>query len=82
MMEVHQRQFAWLLEQAREHPELLRGEDPLPISVYRARQVGITPRAIARELGMGNSDEIREMLRRIKERVRKDPHLARLCEIP
>jgi hypothetical protein len=71
-----------LLDHAREHPESLSGEDPVEISVYRARQCGVTPRAMAKELGMTDSTGIREILRRVKIRVNEDSHMARLCEIP
>lgn len=82
MTDIHQQQFRWLLDHAREHPELLSGEDPVEISAYRARRCGVTPRAMAKELGMSDSSEIREILRRVKIRINEDSLLAQLCEIP
>lgn len=82
MVEVHLRQFEWLLETARENPALLAGEDPVEVAVYWARQCGIAPRVMARVLGLQDSTDIRQMLSRFSRRMTKEVSLARLRSIP
>jgi hypothetical protein len=82
MVEVHLRQFDWLLEYARENPALLCGEDPVEVAIYWARQCGIAPRVMARALGLKDSSDIRQMLSRFSKRMAKEPSLARLSSVP
>ncbi|HZE98408.1 MAG TPA: transposase [Planctomycetota bacterium] len=81
MVEVHQEQFEWLLDHARKSVALLSGEDPVPVSIYWGRQCGISPRAMARALGLPGA-AVREALRRFKTRMALEPSLARLAAVP
>ena len=79
MMELHQEQFGWFLEQARESSEQVKGEDPVLVAMLWARQVGVSPRAIAKVMGQMTPNTIRLRLARLNRRLEGDPALrARL----
>jgi hypothetical protein len=82
MSEVHRSQFAWLLDHAKEHPDLLAGERAEDVAIYWGRRCGIAPRVMAKALGLGSSKEIRNTLYRFKQRCSKEPSLARFSRIP
>jgi REP element-mobilizing transposase RayT len=82
MAEVHLSQFASLLDYATENPGLLAGEDPVPVAAHWARQAGVTPRVIAKALGLKESRTVRNMLRTFAERLEASPALARLARLP
>ena len=75
MIELHQEQFRWLLEEARESPDRLKGEDPVVVAMYWARQVGVNPRAIAKVLAQTTVNAIRIKLARFKARLEGNPQL-------
>lgn len=74
MLELHEEQFQWLLEHAKETLGRHR-ESPLLVAMYWARQVGITPKAIARVLGKSATGSARAQLFRFWQRVQNDPEL-------
>jgi REP element-mobilizing transposase RayT len=82
MMEVHVQQFERLLEYAKEHAGQLRGEDPAKVAMYWARQCGVTPRAIARALGLASTREVRDALHAMKVRLGRDPWLSDVLNPP
>ncbi|MBI3854076.1 MAG: transposase [Planctomycetes bacterium] len=82
MVQVHVQQFEWLLEQAQEHADRLGGEDPKTVAMHCARQCGISPRAIARALELDGTTRVRQALHRFKERLAKNPSLARRLALP
>ena len=82
MMEVHVRQFERLLEYAKERAGQLRGEDPAKVAMYWARQCGVTPRAIARALGLASTQEVRNALHAMKARLEREPWLNDVLNPP
>jgi putative transposase len=82
MAEVHRSQFEWLLEHARNHADLLSGEDPLEVALFWGRQCGIAPRVMANALGKSDSGEIRRVLHQFSNWLAKDPALSHLVTIP
>jgi putative transposase len=82
MDEVHLSQFAWLLDHARASSKLLRGEDPMEVAVHWGRRSGITPRVMAKVLGMKDSRSVRNLLIAFKKRLHREPHLAFLATVP
>jgi REP element-mobilizing transposase RayT len=70
MIEVHIQQFGWLLDYATEHPVPGSDVDPTSTAIYWARKCGISPRAMAKALGMDDSREITLILRGIAKRIR------------
>jgi putative transposase len=82
MIEVHIQQFGWLLEYAKDHLELLEGEEPLKVAIYWARSAGVVPRAIAHALGMRTTQSVRSIVHDFKERLAAEPALARVLTLP
>lgn len=82
MIEVHIRQFGWLLDYATEHPIAEAGLEPLSVAIYRAKKVGISPRAMARSLGMTGTREINYTLKRMNRLVQEQPRLEALLAPP
>jgi REP element-mobilizing transposase RayT len=82
MLEVHVRQFERLRDYAKEHAGQLKGENPTKVAIYWARQCGVTPRAIARALGLKSTQEIRDVLHALKIRLRRDPDLDDVLNPP
>jgi len=82
MIEVHVQQFERLLEYAKEQAGRLRGEDPAKVAMYWARQCGVTPRAIARALGLASTQEVRNVLHALKERLPRDTWLEGILNPP
>jgi putative transposase len=82
MIEVHVQHFERLLEHAKEHAGELRGEDPAKVAIYWARQCGVTPRAIARALGMKSARPVRAALYAMKERLKHDAGLGEVLNPP
>jgi REP element-mobilizing transposase RayT len=80
MIDLHQEQFEWLLEHARSIAHRLEGEDPLLVAMLWARDIGVTPKAIAKVLGYRTTDRVRKQLFQFKKRLQQDPNLkARLA---
>jgi hypothetical protein len=75
MMELHQEQFEWLLEHAKEASDRLKGEDPTLVAMHWAREIGVTPKAMARVLGESMTGSIRVQLCRFNKRLKEDPEL-------
>jgi REP element-mobilizing transposase RayT len=76
MTELHQSQFEWLLEHARTVSDRFQGEDPTQVAMYWARGIGVTPKAMAKVLGLPDTCTIRAAVHRLKQRVRQDPELG------
>lgn len=75
MIDLHQEHFQWLLEHAKTSPNQLRGEDPVLVAMHWARDIGVTPRAIAKCLGYPATERIRKQLFKFQKRLREDPEL-------
>jgi hypothetical protein len=75
MIDLHQEQFEWLLEHAKSSPGQLQGEDPVLVAMYWARDIGVTPKAMAKVLGESTTDRIRMQLFTFNKRLRATPHL-------
>lgn len=75
MIDLHQEQFEWLLDHARSIADRLEGEDPVVVAMHWARDIGVTPKAIAKVLGYGTTDRIRSQLFALKKRLQTDPDL-------
>jgi REP element-mobilizing transposase RayT len=82
MADVHGEQFEWLLEHARERRADLGGVRATLVAMHWGRQVGISPRAIARVLGEPDVQKVRDQLRWIKRRLESDPDLAERAKLP
>lgn len=74
-LEVHCQQFEWLMEHAKENAAGLCGEDPTVVAMWWARQIGVTPTAIAKVLGVERSAQVRLVLHRFNKRMAKDREL-------
>jgi hypothetical protein len=81
MVDLHQEQFEWLLEHAKERAPNLGGEDPVVVAMHWAREVGITLKAMAKVLGLKNTASVRNRLYRLNERIKSDRDL-RSCRFP
>lgn len=75
MTELHQRQFEWLLERARELFDRFPDEDPTVVAMHWAREAGVTPKAMANVLGLKQTAPIRTKLFRLNKRLSADPNL-------
>ncbi len=75
MIEVHVQQFGWLLDYAQEHPATDVGVDPTTLAIYWGRKYGITPRAIAKVLGMKSAAQIWRILNGLAQRFDLEPGL-------
>ncbi|MBI3854875.1 MAG: transposase [Planctomycetes bacterium] len=75
MQELHQEQFEWLLEQAKANAARWDGVDPVLVAILWAREIGITPKAMARALGLANSAKVRDRLYRFNARLEQNPEL-------
>ena len=75
MINLHQEQFEWLLDHAREISSRLEGEDPVLVAMHWARDIGITPKAISKVLGVAATDYIRVQLWRFNQRLERTPGL-------
>jgi len=75
MIDLHQEQFEWLLEHANSIAGRLEGEDPLLVAMYWARDIGVTPKAIAKVLGYAATDRVRKQLFRFNQRLQENPDL-------
>jgi REP element-mobilizing transposase RayT len=82
MLDVHADQFSWLVEHAAETLPAFSAEERTTIAIYWGRQCGIAPRAMARSLGMTDTYEIRQSLKRFKARLAEQPVLASAAELP
>ncbi len=82
MVEVHIQQFGRLRDYAVEHADQLRGEDPVKVAMYWARQSGVAPRAIAKALGLRSSREVSDLLYALKERLKQEPGLREVLLPP
>jgi hypothetical protein len=81
MSELHQKQFEWLLDHARRSVEQLGTEDPTIVAMHWARQVGVTPKAMAKVLGLNSTSPIRDALYRFNRRLRLEPGLQTKVEL-
>jgi putative transposase len=81
MTALHAQQFEWLLEIAEDRHEELAGEAPELVAIYWARQLGVTPRAIANVLGK-SSRVISDLLYQLKKRLESDPNLKVILTPP
>jgi REP element-mobilizing transposase RayT len=75
MIELHQEQFEWLVEHANAVSDRLQGESPTLVAMHWARQIGVTPKAIARVLGKSNTGSTRFQLCMFNKRLEADPKL-------
>jgi hypothetical protein len=75
MIELHQEQFEWLLNHAKEISGRLGGEDPVLVAMHWARDIGVTPKAIARVLGYSRTDSIRKKLFKFNKRLEENAEL-------
>lgn len=75
MIDLHQEQFEWLLEHAKSSPNQLQGEDPLLVAMHWARDIGVTPKAIAKVLGYPATDRVRSQLFAFNRRLQNNPSL-------
>jgi len=75
MIDLHQEQFAWLLAEANDASDRLHGENPILVAMHWARQVGVSPRAIARELGKETTGVIRFQIWEFNKRLQERPGL-------
>lgn len=82
MVQVHSQQFEWLLEHALSTKDRLAGEDPELVAMYWARQCGVSPRAISAVLGGKSPAQVRQLLHQFKERLAKNPDLAKHLPLP
>jgi REP element-mobilizing transposase RayT len=82
MTELHMTQFEWLLEAATAMADQLPDEDPSLVAMYWARSVGITPRAMAKVLGLESTASIRDRLYRLEGRLQKNPDLRKRYQMP
>jgi putative transposase len=81
MVDLHQEQFEWLLEHAKERAPHLGGEDPVVVAMHWAREVGITPKAMAKVLGLKDTASVRNRLYRLNERIKSDPDLRSILSL-
>jgi len=77
MIELHQEQFEWLLEHAKDVSERFQGEDPTLVAMHWAHEIGVTPKAIAQVLGISGTGAIRTRLCRFKQRLSEDADLRK-----
>jgi REP element-mobilizing transposase RayT len=82
MLEVHLQQFERLLDHAREREGMLRGEDPVHVAMYWARQSGVGTRAIAQALRLTSSREVSDVVYQLKRRLRADAALGAVLTPP
>jgi putative transposase len=75
MVDLHQEQFEWLLEHAKSSSGRLQGEDPLLVAMHWARDIGVTPKAIAKVLGHPATDRVRKQLFGFRKRLQENPDL-------
>lgn len=75
MIDLHQEQFEWLLEQAKEQAERLAPEEPVMVAMYWASLIGVSPRAMAKVLGKSGSGYTRVKLCKYTKQVESDPTL-------
>jgi putative transposase len=74
MTAMHARQFEWLLEVARERQDHLAGETPEHVAMHWARQKGVSPKAIAKVLGI-SSRSVSDALYRLRGKLKVDSAL-------
>lgn len=73
--EAMAQQFEWILEDAqRKHYDIL-ALDPLDIAIYRARSIGVPPKAMALTLGMTDTSPLRRRLFEFSRRLATEPAL-------
>ena len=75
MIDLHQEQFEWLLEHARNIADRLEGEDPLLVAMHWARDIGVTPKAIAKVLRYPATDRVRKQLFNFNKRLQENSDL-------
>lgn len=76
MTELHQSQFEWLLTHAKEcGADRLQDEDPVLVAMYWARNIGVSPKAMSKVLGVQRIATVRQTLYRFNERLKADPDL-------
>jgi REP element-mobilizing transposase RayT len=80
--QVHMEQFSWLRELARDHAAGLNGENPEHVAMYWARKAGVTPQAMAKELGDRSAASVRVTLSRFLARIKADPGLEDRIRLP
>jgi hypothetical protein len=74
MIEMHSRQFEWLLEIAQDRNSQLSGERPETVAIYWARLKGVSTKAIANTLGISNR-AVSDALYQLRGRLRSNPAL-------
>jgi len=81
-IEVHARQFEWLLEHAQETASALEGEDPVEMAIYWARNCGVAPKAISTVLVNQSPKQIGFRYSKLAARLTRDPKKAQRLELP
>jgi len=82
MIDVHAMQFEWLLEHARQGSTPSDAVPPELVSLYWGAEYGISPRAMARVLGIDDSAEVSRELYKLRKRLQKNPSLSRILKAP
>ena len=75
--EIQSEQFAWVCHHARERTQRVSEIDWETLALWWGLEMGIPPRIMVKALGLPSRHEVRNRVRRLKERLASDPDLFR-----